>query len=271
MKDLPVPEALQPYMGMIVAVATALLIFLVGWILSKSAHGLVTRALRKRKLDEALARFLAALTQYMVLAAALIVALAQVGIETTSLVALLGAAGLAIGLALQGSLAHFASGVMLLLFRPFTIGDFVDAGGKSGIVNEIGLFATSVTTFDNHRVTIPNGSITGGPITNYTILGKRRAVINVGVAYGSDIDEVSAMLLEAVTPIETVLDDPAPAAVFVELGASSLDFAVRVWAENEHFGAMQHTARKAVYDRLNAAGIDIPFSQIVVHQAEAAA
>lgn len=271
MDDLPIPEALAPYMGLAVAVATALLILVVGWIASKWANRLLARILRKREIDEALTRFLASLAQYLVLAVAIIIALAHVGLETTSLVALLGAGALAIGLALQGSLSHFASGVLLLLFRPFTIGDFVDAGGKTGTVDEIGLFATSITTPDNHRVTIPNSSITGGPITNYTILGKRRAVISVGVAYGSDVDQVSALLLEAVGAVDTVLEDPAPAAVFIELGASSLDFAARVWADNANFVAMQHDARKAIYDRLNAAGIDIPFNQIVVHRAEAPA
>lgn len=227
---VPVPEALQPYMPLIIGAATAVLIFIVGWLVSKWTH-----------------------------------ALARVGLETTSLVALLASAGLAIGLALQGSLSHFASGVMLLLFRPFTVGDFVEAGGKTGTIEEIGLFATTLTTPDNHRVTIPNSSITGGAITNFTILGKRRAVINVGVAYGSDVDEVEQMLLAAVGELEAVLDVPGPAAVFGELGASSLDFAVRVWAQNADFGAMQHAARKAIYDKLNAEGIDIPFNQIVVH------
>ena len=268
MKELPLPEVLKPFMPLIVGVVTALVVYVLGWLVSKWAHKLATRVLRKRGLDESMSRFLAALTQYTVLAAAVIIALARVGLETTSLVALLGSAGLAIGLALQGSLSHFASGVMLLTFRPFTIGDFVEAGGKTGSVEEIGLFATSLTTPDNHRVTIPNSSITGGAITNYTQLGTRRAVINVGVAYGSDVTKVSELLLEAVAGVPTVLEDPAPAAVFMELGASSLDFAVRVWAKNEDFGAMQHAARKAVYDQLNAAGIDIPFNQVVVHQGQ---
>ncbi|WP_052548099.1 mechanosensitive ion channel family protein [Enhygromyxa salina] len=267
MDAIPVPEALQPYMPLIVGAITALLIFVVGWVVSKWTHGAVTRLMRKRDLDEALARFLASIAQYLVLAATVIAALGHVGVETTSLVALLGTAGLAIGLALQGSLSHFASGVMLLVFRPFTIGDFVEAGGKSGTIAEVGLFATSMTTLGNERVTIPNGAITGGPITNFTILGKRRAQIDVGVAYGTDIEVVTQLLLEAAKDSELVLTDPAPAAVFLNLGASSLDFSLFVWANNADFGPAKHVTRKAVYDRLNAAGIELPFNQIVVHQA----
>lgn len=265
---LPIPPALEPYMPWIVGAATVLLIFVVGWIVSKWVHGLALRALRRSKLDESLARFLAALTQYAVLAVAVTMALARVGLQTTSLVAILASAGLAIGLALQGSLSHFASGVMLLLFRPFTIGDFVDAGGKSGTIEEIGLFATSITTPDNHRVTIPNSAITGGAITNFTVLGQRRATVKVGVGYGSDVDEVEELLGQAVRAVPTVLEEPAPAVVFVDLGAHALDFDVRAWAKNADFGAMQHALRRSIYDKLNAAGIDMPYNQIVVHQSE---
>lgn len=269
MPELPftAPAFLEPYMPWIVGTVVVLLIFVGGWIVSKWTHALMIRALRRSKLDESLARFLASLAQYAVLAAAIIMALAKVGLETTSLVALLASAGLAIGLALQGSLSHFASGVMLLVFRPFTINDYVEAGGKSGTIDEIGLFATTMITPDNHRVTIPNSSITGGPIINFTVMGKRRAVIKVGVAYGADVDRVVELLTEAVDAVPAVMDDPAPTVVFVDLGASSLDFDVRVWAPNDTFFPMQHAVRKAIYDKLNGAGIDIPFNQVVVHQA----
>ncbi|WP_181234560.1 mechanosensitive ion channel family protein [Enhygromyxa salina] len=270
MDAIPVPEPLQPYMPLIIGLVTALLIFVVGWMVAKWTHNGVTRLMRRRHLDEALARFLGSMAQYLVLAATVIAALGHVGVETTSLIALLGTAGLAIGLALQGSLAHFASGVMLLVFRPFTIGDYVEAGGQSGTIEEVGLFATTLTTLENQRVTVPNGTITSGPITNYTILGKRRATIDVGVAYGTDIEVATQLLLEAARDSELVLTDPAPAAVFVNLGASSLDFSVYVWSNNADFGGAKHATRKAIYDRLNAAGIDLPFSQIVVHQAPSA-
>jgi small conductance mechanosensitive channel len=267
MEDLPVPEPLAPYMPLIVGIATAILIFVVGWLLAKWTHTLVAKLLRRRHLDESLVRFLASLLQFAVLAATVIAALGQVGVETTSLVALLGSAGIAIGLALQGNLSNFASGVMLLLFRPFTVGDFIEGGGKTGTVDEIGLFATTMTTPENHRVIVPNGQVTSNPITNFTVLGKRRATITVGVAYGSDIDEVVELLLEAARSVELVLTDPEPGVAFTSFGPSSLDFTVHVWALAQDFGPMQHAVRKAVYDRLAAAQVEIPFNQIVVHQA----
>jgi small conductance mechanosensitive channel len=267
--DIPVPAALQPYLPLIVGIVTALLIFTIGWLIAKWAHTLIAKLLRRRSADESLVKFLSALAQFAVLAATVIAALGQVGVETTSLVALLGTAGIAIGLALQGNLSHFASGVMLLLFRPFTVGDFIEGGGKSGTVDEVGLFATVLTTPENHKIIIPNAGVTGGPIINFTTLGKRRARIEVGVAYGSDIDQVTEILREAAQSVPDVLTDPEPGIVFTGLGASSLDFAVMVWADNPNFFPIQHQVRKAIYDRLNAAGIDIPFSQIVVHQATA--
>jgi small conductance mechanosensitive channel len=267
--DIPVPDALKPYMPLIVGMVTALLIFTIGWLLSKWAHTLIAKVLRRRAADESLVKFISALAQFTVLAATVIAALGQVGVQTTSLVALLGSAGIAIGLALQGNLSHFASGVMLLVFRPFTVGDFIEGGGKSGTVDEVGLFATVLTTPENHKVIIPNAGVTGGPIVNFTTLGKRRAQIDVGVAYGSDIDQVTQVLREAAQSVPDVLTDPEPGIVFTGLGASSLDFAVRIWADNANFFPAQHQVRKAIYERLNAAGIEIPFSQIVVHQAAA--
>ncbi|NVB37155.1 mechanosensitive ion channel [Pseudenhygromyxa sp. WMMC2535] len=270
MAEITVPPLIEPYMPIIKGAVVAILIFVLGWFVAKWAHSLTVKVLRKSKLDESMARFLGSLAQFGVLAATVIAALGTVGIETTSLVAMLGAAGVAIGLALQGNLSHFASGVMLLSFRPFTVGDVVEIGGKLGTVDEIGLFATTVITFDNLRVTIPNSSITSGAITNYSVLGRRRAVIDIGVAYGSDIDQVTELLLDAARSVEVVLEDPAPAAVFMSFGASSLDFVVRVWSKNADFGDMQHQVRRAIYNALDKAGIDIPFNQIVLHQADAA-
>lgn len=266
MNDIPVPESIEPYMPLIVGIVTALLIFGIGWLLAKWTHTLVAKLLRRRALDESLVRFLAALMQFTVLAATVIAALSQVGIETTSLVALLGSAGIAIGLALQGNLSNFASGVMLLLFRPFTVGDFVEGGGKTGTIEEVGLFATKMTTPENHRVIVPNGSITTNPITNFTTLGKRRATVSVGVAYGSDIDEVTELLLEAGRSVENVLTDPEPSVAFTGFGASSLDFSVHVWSLTSNFLEIQSGVRKAIYDHLAGAQIEIPFNQIVVHQ-----
>jgi small conductance mechanosensitive channel len=267
MQDLPVPEALRPYMPLIVGSMTALLIFIIGSIIASWAYSLVNRALTKRKVDASLVGFLASLTRWLVLAAAVIVALERVGLQTTSLVALLGSAGIAIGLALQGNLSHFASGVMILLFRPFRVGDYIEAGGKQGHVDAIALFTTTLVTLDNETVIVPNGTITGGIVTNYATRGSRRAHVDVGVAYGTKVPEVLAVLRKAADRCELVMKDPAPVIAFVGLGASSIDFKILAHCKPDDYASMLHEVRTAAYEDLEAAGIEIPFSQIVVHQA----
>lgn len=261
------PEPLQPYSGLIVGAATALVIFVLGWIAAKWVYLICLRAARRSSMDEALGRFLSSLAQYAVLAFAVIAALSQVGVQTTSLVALLGAAGLAVGLALQGNLGNFASGVMLLLFRPFTIDDKINAAGKDGKVTEIGLFATTLHTPSNQKIIIPNGAITSEAIVNYTTEGTLRGAIGVGVAYGTDLDRAIEVMIEACKRVATVLEDPPPSVVFTGFGASSLDLEVRPWATSDDYLGMLHDVRLALYNALNEAGIEIPFDQIVVHNA----
>ncbi len=271
MENLPfIPVALQPYMPLIVGAVTALVIFLVGWIAAGWVHGLVVRMLRRRSIDEAVVRFLASLAQWLVIAAAVIAALARVGLETTSLVALLGTAGLAIGLALQGNLAHFASGVMLLLFRPIAIGDVVEIGGKIGAVEEIGLFGTTLVNVDNHKIIIPNGAVTGGPLTNFTALGKPRATIKVTLPHGTDVAQVVGILESSAAAVPGVLADPAPLALFVEIDAAGMMFELKVCAKPADFAAMQAPVRSAVYEALAKAGISMPVPARVIHQANAA-
>ncbi len=260
-------ELLKSAMSLGWSAITAIVIFAVGWVISKRAYAYVLGLSQKRSKDPMLGRFLASLAQWGVIAAAGISALGRVGVETTSLVALLASAGLAVGLALKDNLANFASGVMILIFRPLSIGDTVVAAGCTGTVTDIGLFASTLVTPENHTIILPNSAVTGGPLTNFTRLGTRRGTVEVGVAYGSDLQAVRAVLLEAATGADQVLADPAPAVVFGNLGASSLDFKVQVWADADHYMPMLDQVRSRVYDGLNAAGIDIPFAQIVVHQA----
>ncbi|MFV8753644.1 mechanosensitive ion channel family protein [Nannocystaceae bacterium ST9] len=270
MTDLPfIPDALQPYMPLIVGSVTALVIFLLGWVIAGWVHGLVTRLLRIRKIDEAVVRFLASLAQWAVIAAAIITALARVGVETTSLVALLGTAGLAIGLALQGNLSHFASGVMLLLFRPISIGDVVEVAGKTGEVHEIGLFGTTLITPDATKIILANGSVTGGAIINYTALGKPRAAVRVIVAAGNDVGKVCEVLEAAARSVDMVLKDPAPAAVFSIVEPAQLTFDVMVHSKPGDFIPMQPAVRRAVYEHLAKANIALPTPAIIVHQAKA--
>ena len=249
------------------SIVLAVVIFAIGWVASKWVNRRVFLIAQKRSRDAMLGKFLASIAQWAVVAAAAIAALGRVGIETASLVALLASAGVAIGLALQGNLSNFASGVMILIFRPLEIGDVVQVGGFIGKVDDIGIFASTLVTAENNTVIVPNSQITGGVLTNFTRRGSRRASVDVGVAYGTDLAQARDVLMKAAQACPFALEDPAPAIVFMNLGASSLDFSVRVWAKNDDFMAMQDDVRSRVYDDLNAAGIDIPFAQIVVHPA----
>jgi len=248
----------------------ALIILIVGRIVAGWVQGLVHGHVKKRADDEALANFLGQIVRYAVLAAAVIAALAKVGIETTSVMAIFASAGLAIGLALQGSLSNFAAGVMILFFKPFRLGDVISAAGETGGVHEIGLFATTLINPSNHKIIVGNSSIIGGNIINYTTLGTRRTTVEFGVAYGADVDQVCAIALKAAKSCPVVIEDPAPPAVaFTEMGASSLNFACHSWSQTGDWLDAMHQVRKAIYDALNEAGIAIPFDQIVVHQAPA--
>lgn len=270
MPDFSDPAVQQLYLDKAYSMATgavlALFILFLGWIASKWAQRLTVRA--GSKLDQAVVNFLANIVRYAVLSAAVIAALGAVGIETTSIIAIFGAAGLAVGLALQGSLSNFAAGVMILVFRPFELNDVVEASGKTGKITDIGLFATTMLTPENHTVILPNSGVTGGVITNYTRQGTRRAGIDIGVAYGTDLKDVHNAAMAAAEKCDLVLKDPAPGFAFTEMAASSLNFKLFVWSQAADFLAMQHQVRSNIYDELNARGIEIPFDQIVVHQAE---
>ena len=244
--DTLIPEQLRPFMPLIINIIYAIIIFMLGWTASKWVHVLLRKVLKKSEIDEALSGFLASIGRYLVLAVTVIVALETVGIETTSLVALLATAGLAIGPALQGSLAHFASGVMILFFRPFTLGDRISAGGQSGKVDDIGLFATTILTGDNEKVIVPNSAITNGSIVNHTTRGTLRGNIQLGSAYGSDLAQAMEVMLKACKQVDQVLEDPQPSVSFSGFGASSLDFIVRPWARCSDFGAMNQNVRIAL-------------------------
>jgi len=238
------------------------------WV-SRMAGKLSLRAARNAKLGESLARFLGQVARYAILATAGMAALREVGVDVMGLLALFSAAALAVGLALQGSLAHFASGVMLMIFRPFDIDDVVSAGGHTGLVAEVGLFATTLVTPDNHTIIVPNGAVAGGSIVNYTRRGRVRGAVNVGVAYGSDVDQVTEILTKAAASVEAVMDDPGVGIGFVELGGSSIDFTVFYHCDAAPTVSVptNGAVRQAVYDALNEAGIDIPYQTVVIQKA----
>lgn len=266
-----VPEEFTAHLTLLVpllkSVLIALLTLVLGWWVSKWANRLLLGALRARSVDEALCRFLASLAQYAVLGATVIAALGAVGVETTSAMALFASAGLAVGLALQGTLSSFASGVLILLFRPFQLGDIIEVDGQTGKVSDIGLFTTILETPAEIKIIVPNALITGGTIVNHTGLGRRRGEVEVGVAYGEDLKRVHAALLGAAARTSLALQDPAPLVIFSELGASSLNFKVMAWCPPDSYRDMLHELRCNVYDALAAENIEIPFNQVVVHQA----
>ena len=267
------PEELQGYaeiaLPFIKSFLLAVFILILGWWGSGWAEKLVHRA-SKDKLDPAVTGFLGSIARYAVLAAGVIAALGRVGVETTSLVAIFASAGLAVGLALQGSLSNFAAGVMILIFRPFRLGDVVTAGGHTGGVEDIGLFATTFHTPDNQKIIIPNSAITGGSIVNLTTLGTRRLFVDVGVAYGTDLKQLREVTLKAMASVDDmVLEEPGLDLIFVEMAASSINFKAAYWVKSEHIIPSEPAVRTAIYEALNEAGIEIPYDQVVMHQAEA--
>lgn len=262
-----IPQWLKPYVPSMLNLFFGLLVLAVGWIISKSVNKALLGGLRRAHVEESLARFLASIAQYCVLATAVISALNRVGVQTTSLVALLASAGLAIGLALQGSLSNFASGVMILFFRPFMLGDNVQLSGLQGTVEDIGLFQTALKAVEGETIILPNSAIMSNPIINYSARGMRRATIDVGVAYGTEVPLVLERLQAAVAQVETALPEPKPSFVLSNLGASSLDFRVGVWCRPKEYLATMSDLRQEIYRELNEAGIDIPFPQLVLHGA----
>ncbi|MFT6232109.1 MAG: small conductance mechanosensitive channel [Myxococcota bacterium] len=266
------PEQVQEYIQLAIPLALSgllgIVVLIVGWIVSKWVASAVRKGAVRAKVTPELANFLGSIARYVVLAATVISALERVGVQTTSLIAVFASAGLAIGLALQGSLANFAAGVMILFFRPFKLGDKITAGGHTGDVAEIGLFATTFDTLNVEKIIIPNSAITGGPIVNITTMGVIRGTVSVGVAYGESIHRSLEVIQKAAASAECVKQDPAPATAFTNFGASSLDIDVHCFCDAADYLTMLHNVRVAVYDALNAEGIEIPFNQIVVHQAE---
>jgi small conductance mechanosensitive channel len=243
----------------------AILVLVAGWIGSKWARRAALRVFAKTKFDETLERFFANSVRWLVLIVAVFASLELFGVQTTSLVALLGAAGLAVGLAFQGTLSNVASGVMLLVFRPFGVGDAVSVAGVTGVVKELGLFTTDIDTFDNRRIIVPNSSVFGSTIENITYHDTRRVEVAVGTDYGANLDQVRTVLEKAAHDVAGRLEDPAPAVVLTELGASSIDWAVRVWAPTSEFWTVKQALTRDIKVALDSAGIGIPFPQMDVH------
>ena len=235
------------------------------WIVGGFMKSMFRRRFDKTNVDETLVEFFLGLVKPGFLILGLVLALAVVGVEPTSFAAVLGAAALAIGLAMQGALGNVASGLLLLIFRPFKVGDFIDAGGTSGTVKAITLFTTTLDTPQNIRIFVPNGVVIGGVIKNFSFHDTRRADISVGTDYGASLAEVREVLAKAAGTIPNALSDPEPQIFLSSLGASSIDWQVRVWANSGDYWQVFQDGTKIVKDALDDAGIGIPFPQMDVH------
>ncbi len=253
-------------MPWIINIALAVAIFIVGRMIAKALRGLLEKMLRKSRMDDILINFVTSIANILMLLIVVVAALDQLGVDTTSMIALVGAAGLAVGLALQGSLQNFAAGVMLIVFRPFKEGDFVEVAGVSGIVEVITIFSTVMRTVDNKEVIVPNGAIYSGVITNYSARDTRRVDMVFGIGYDDDLKKAKALLEDIINSDSRVLKDPAPVIAVSELADSSVNFVVRPWVNAADYWDVLFETTEAVKLRFDAEGISIPYPQMDVHQ-----
>lgn len=266
---MDIQAAVEQYSPLVVSygikIVLALVVFIVGKWLAKKIAGLLKASMLKSGIDATVVTFAANLAYGLLLTIVIIAALAQVGIQTASFVAIIGAAGLAVGLALQGSLSNFASGVMIILFRPIKQGDFVEAGGVAGVVKDISIFVTTLTSPDNKTIIIPNSGIIGGAITNYSTQATRRVDMVVGISYDSDIKKAKQILQELADADERVLKDPAVTIAVLELADSSVNLVFRPWVDTANFWPVKFDLTEQIKLRFDQEGIGIPFPQMDVH------
>lgn len=243
----------------------AALIFFVGMYVVRFINRIVKRFFDRKDYDETLETFLASFINISLKGVLFVLVITQLGVQSSSLVAVVGAAGLAVGLALQGSLSNFAGGVLILVFKPFKVGDYIEAQGVSGTVKEITIFTTKINTFGNQSAIIPNGDLSNHTIVNYNAEDLRRDKIEVGIGYSSNIKKAKEILLELCENDERILNDPEPAVFVANLGDSSVDLSLRFWAKNEDFWAAHFDMLENLKGRFDEEGIEIPFPQRVVH------
>ena len=265
-----IAEELGPWAVLIadwaINVGSAVLILIIGWILAGWMQSIVARGLRRVPgMDSTLVPFLSSILKYLILVITLVAVLGRFGVQTASIIAVLGAAGLAIGLALQGTLQNIAAGVMLLLLRPFRAGDFITAGSVSGTVMEVGLFTSSLKSADGIDITAPNSQLWNTTITNFSRNPTRRMDIVVGIAYGDDIDAAMGALLKMADGDARCLREPAPQAMVTALGDSAVEITLRIWAKTGDFWALKFDFTKGAKLAVEAAGCCIPFPQRDLH------
>jgi small conductance mechanosensitive channel len=240
-------------------VITAIIILIVGLWLTKKVVKLTQKIMGTKGLDTTLQKFLGNLLSWILKVLIIITALSQLGVETTSFIAILGAAGLAVGLALQGALSNFAGGALIMIFKPFRVGDLIEGQGELGVVKEIQIFVTKLVSPDNKLIIIPNGTLSNGNIINYTEEGKIRVDLTIGVGYDEDIKKTRNVLTDVMLNHSLVLSDPAPSVNVSELADSSVNFAVRPWCAPEHYWDVYFGITEGAKLALDKAGIEIPY------------
>tara|TARA_R110002126_G_scaffold1402_8_gene7974 strand:+ start:3686 stop:4675 length:990 start_codon:yes stop_codon:yes gene_type:complete len=255
-------EKLIDFLPQIIA---AVAILLIGWVVARLITAIVRKALGKSKLDPTLINFLSSLIYIGVMAFVLVSSITKLGVNTASFVAIIGAASFALGFALQGSLSNFAAGVMLMIFRPMRVGDLVESGGVLGVVEEIGVFATTINTLENKRAIIANSTVTSDNIINYTTNGALRVDMKFGIAYEANMDEAMKLMSEVLAADERVLKDPPSTVACSEHGSSSVNFVCRPFVHPDHYWDVWFDTHKKVKEAFDGAGIGIPFPQRDVH------
>ncbi|GLT14965.1 small-conductance mechanosensitive channel MscS [Vibrio algivorus] len=248
-----------------VNIISALIILFIGNIVVKAISNSVSKVLEKKQMDPAVVHFIGSLVRYLLFVIVLIAALGRVGVQTASVVAVIGAAGLAVGLALQGSLSNFAAGVLIVAFRPFKAGDYVEINGVAGSVESIQIFQTILTTPDNKMIVVPNSGVIGGAITNYSRHATRRIDYVIGVSYKADLKKTKEVITRVLEAETRLLQTPAPTVGVVALADSSVNFVVRPWVKTDDYWAVYFDLLQAIKEGLDEAGIEIPFPQMDVH------
>ena len=243
----------------------AIAIFIIGRMVAKWAKQLITRMMEKTDVDPMIIGFTSSIAYIAMLAFVVVAALGQLGIQTTSFIAILGAAGLAVGLALQGSLANFAAGFLMIIFRPFKLGDVIEAAGVTGKVDSIHIFTTTLKTSDNKTIIIPNGKLSSDNIINYSTQDTRRVDLTVGVSYDADLKEVRRVLEDIISKEKRVLKDPEHLVAVGELADNSVNFVVRLWVNSGDYWGVTFDMNETIKIRLDEAGIGIPYPQRDIH------
>jgi small conductance mechanosensitive channel len=246
-------------------VVAAIVILIAGRWAAKIIKVVLKKVMVKRDVDQTIVSFVGSLTYYTLLVFFIIAALSQLGVQTTSFIAIVGAAGLAIGLALQGSLANFAAGFLMVIFRPFKVGDYIEGGGTAGTVDKIQIFTTQLKTPDNKTVIVPNAQMTSGNIVNWSTTGTRRVDMVFGIGYDDDIDKAKKILQSEIDADDRILKDPAPVIAMSELADSSVNFVVRPWVKSSDYWSVYFDLTEKIKKRFDAEGISIPFPQRDVH------